>query len=166
MCGIAGEIVMGGRAADTEAVAAMSARLADPVQARRQHDDGMGAGGAGAVPRSGPRRTRCRVPARPEGVAGGKGVLKDAARRLLPSAVIDRPKGYFPVSALRRLDEDMVTLVRDALLAPEAQERPVFEPRLVERLLADPNARHTRVGGNVLWQVGLLELWLQQHGVG
>jgi asparagine synthase (glutamine-hydrolysing) len=36
----------------------------------------------------------------------------------------------------------------------------------VQRLLDEPNEHYTRVGGNVLWQVGLLELWLQHHGVG
>ena len=30
---------------------------------------------------------------------GGKGVLKEAARGVVPDAVIDRPKGYFPVPA-------------------------------------------------------------------
>ena len=97
---------------------------------------------------------------------GGKGVLKDLGRRLLPREVIDRPKGYFPVPGLRALDDGMVAMVRDALLSPEARERAVFAPAVVDRLLAEPNARHTRVGGNVLWQVGLLELWLQHHGVG
>src|ERR1700712_2943662 len=57
-------------------------------------------------------------------------------------------------------------MVRDALHAPEARERAIFDPAVVDRLLAEPNERHTRVGGNVLWQVGLLELWLQHHGVG
>jgi asparagine synthase (glutamine-hydrolysing) len=33
---------------------------------------------------------------------GGKGVLKDASRSLLPSEVIDRTKGYFPVPGIRR----------------------------------------------------------------
>jgi asparagine synthase (glutamine-hydrolysing) len=97
---------------------------------------------------------------------GGKGVLKDLGRRLLPSEVIDRPKGYFPVPGLRNLDEGLQGLVRDALRSPAARERGLFEPAVVDRLLADPNGQHTRVGGNVLWQVGLLELWLQHHGVG
>ena len=35
---------------------------------------------------------------------GGKGVLKEAARRVIPSEVIDRPKGYFPVPALTHLE--------------------------------------------------------------
>jgi hypothetical protein len=35
---------------------------------------------------------------------GGKGVLKEAARGVVPDAVIDRPKGYFPVPAIRHLE--------------------------------------------------------------
>src|SRR5215213_6171739 len=35
---------------------------------------------------------------------GGKGVIKEAARRVLPADVIDRPKGYFPVPAITHLE--------------------------------------------------------------
>ncbi len=35
---------------------------------------------------------------------GGKGVLKTAARGVVPDAVIDRPKGYFPVPAISHLE--------------------------------------------------------------
>lgn len=96
----------------------------------------------------------------------GKGVLKDLGRRMLPAAVIDRPKGYFPVPGLRHLDEPMQALLRDALLALDARTRDVLEPGVVHRLLDAPNHQYTPVGGNVLWQVGLLELWLREHAVG
>ncbi len=96
---------------------------------------------------------------------GGKGVLKQAARRVLPSEVIDRPKGYFPVPALTHLEGPYLDLVRDALYAPEAKERGLFRPDAVDRLLADPNGRLTPLHGNELWQMGLLELWLQRHGI-
>ncbi len=33
------------------------------------------------------------------------------------------------------------------------------------RLLADPNGRLTPLRGNELWQIALLELWLQRHGI-
>src|SRR4029079_16751976 len=33
---------------------------------------------------------------------GGKGVLKRASRGIVPDAVIDRTKGYFPVPAIRQ----------------------------------------------------------------
>nr|WP_256444570.1 N-acetylglutaminylglutamine amidotransferase [Aquihabitans sp. G128] len=95
----------------------------------------------------------------------GKGVLKEAARRVVPNEVIDRPKGYFPVPALKHLQGPYLSLVRDALHAPEAKERGLFRPGAVERLFADPNGQLTPLRGNQLWQLGLLELWLQEHGI-
>jgi asparagine synthase (glutamine-hydrolysing) len=96
---------------------------------------------------------------------GGKGVLKEAARQVIPAEVIDRPKGYFPVPALTHLEGPYLDLVRDALYAPQAKERGLFRPEAVERLLSDPNGRLTPLRGNELWQIGLLELWLQHHGI-
>ncbi|HEX2577504.1 MAG TPA: N-acetylglutaminylglutamine amidotransferase [Aquihabitans sp.] len=96
---------------------------------------------------------------------GGKGVLKEAARRVVPAEVIDRPKGYFPVPALKHLQGPYLDLVRSALHAPEAKARGLFRPDAVDRLLADPNGQLTPLRGNQLWQLGLLELWLQRHGI-
>ena len=101
----------------------------------------------------------------------GKGVLKEAARRVIPSEVIDRPKGYFPVPALKYLQGPYLELVRDALHAPTAKARGLFQPAYVDELIAgherpdggtDP-AHLTPLRGNKLWQLGLLELWLQAH---
>ncbi|WP_327023636.1 N-acetylglutaminylglutamine amidotransferase [Micromonospora sp. NBC_01739] len=96
---------------------------------------------------------------------GGKGVLKEVARQVLPTEVIDRPKGYFPVPALRNVDGPIRELVVEALRAPAARERALFRPEYVDRLLADPQAAQAAAGSNKLWQLGLLELWLQTHGV-
>ncbi len=96
---------------------------------------------------------------------GGKGVLKQAARQVIPSEVIDRPKGYFPVPALTHLEGGFLDRVREALMAPAAKDRGLFRPEVVERLLRDPNAALTPLGGNPLWQIALLEMWLQAHGL-
>ena len=96
---------------------------------------------------------------------GGKGVLKQAARRVVPSEVIDRPKGYFPVPALTHLEGGFLDRVRDALTASAARERGLFRPEVVDRLLADPNGSLTPLGGNPLWQLALLEMWLQGRGL-
>jgi asparagine synthase (glutamine-hydrolysing) len=106
-----------------------------------------------------------RVPAELKLAQDGKGVLKDAARGVIPDAVIDREKGYFPVPALKQLRGPYVELVREALHDPSARERGIFDPQVVDRLLAAPNHHMTNLGGNVLWQVGVLELWLQARGV-
>ncbi|WP_026876971.1 N-acetylglutaminylglutamine amidotransferase [Jiangella gansuensis] len=93
----------------------------------------------------------------------GKGVLKEAGRRVIPHGVIDRPKGYFPVPALKYLQGRYLELVDDALHSAAARDRGLFRPEYVDRLLADPNAELTPLRGNRLWQLGLLELWLQTH---
>ena len=49
---------------------------------------------------------------------GGKGVLKRAARGVVPDAVIDRPKGYFPVPALSHLEGPVLELVARRAHAP------------------------------------------------
>jgi asparagine synthase (glutamine-hydrolysing) len=96
---------------------------------------------------------------------GGKGVLKALGRRIIPPEVIDRPKGYFPVPALTHLEGKVLDLVRDALLSDAAAARDLFDRRAVEALLAAPNDHLTPLRGNSLWQLGLLELWLQEHGI-
>jgi asparagine synthase (glutamine-hydrolysing) len=95
----------------------------------------------------------------------GKGPLKRAARGLVPDAVIDRPKGYFPVPALVQLEGPYLELVRDALTDPRARDRGLWEPAYVDRLLAEPNEHQTPSGANKLWQLGALELWLQARGL-
>ncbi len=96
---------------------------------------------------------------------GGKGVLKQAARRVVPAEVIDRPKGYFPVPALTHLEGGFLDRVRDALTSDAAKARGLFRPEVVRAMLADPNASLTPLGGNPLWQLGLLEMWLQARGL-
>jgi len=97
---------------------------------------------------------------------GGKGVLKDAARGVVPDEVIDRTKGYFPVPAIRHLEGPMLQTVRDALSAPAARRRNLFRMEYVDALLKDPNTPRTTLGANQLWQLALLEMWLQDKGVG
>ncbi|MGD8195340.1 N-acetylglutaminylglutamine amidotransferase [Herbiconiux sp. P18] len=96
---------------------------------------------------------------------GGKGVLKRASRGVVPDAVIDRTKGSFPVPAIRQLAGPYLERVREALTAPEARERGLYDPATVERLLADPNSERTALGSNSLWQLALLEMWLQERGI-
>ncbi|MFG2164476.1 N-acetylglutaminylglutamine amidotransferase [Micromonospora chersina] len=96
---------------------------------------------------------------------GGKGVLKEVARSVLPAEVIDRPKGYFPVPALRNVDGPVRDLVAEALAAPAARRRGLFRPEYVAELLAEPDRAQAAAGSNKLWQLGLLELWLQAHGI-
>jgi asparagine synthase (glutamine-hydrolysing) len=93
--------------------------------------------------------------------SGGKGVLKDASRALLPSEVIDRTKGYFPVPTIRHLHGEMLDMVRDALTNEAARTRGLYRCDTVDALLATPNETRTTLGANALWQLAVLEMWLQ-----
>ncbi|MFZ0255503.1 MAG: N-acetylglutaminylglutamine amidotransferase [Gammaproteobacteria bacterium] len=106
-----------------------------------------------------------RIPAKHKVPNGGKYVLKEAARRVIPSAVIDRPKGYFPVPALKYIEGDYLNFVGDILSADQARTRGLFRADYVDALLAAPKAHITALRGSKLWQIALLEYWLQQHNI-
>jgi asparagine synthase (glutamine-hydrolysing) len=95
---------------------------------------------------------------------GGKGVLKQLARSVIPAEVIDRKKGYFPVPPLVHLDPRVVDTLRDALLSPKAKARDLFQPEHVRHVLDHP-LELTTLRYNKLWTLGILELWLQTHGI-
>jgi asparagine synthase (glutamine-hydrolysing) len=106
-----------------------------------------------------------RIPPEAKLADGGKGVLKRAARGVVPDEVIDRTKGYFPVPAIRQLHGPYLERVRAALTDPVARGRGLFRADAVDALLADPNSTRTTLGSNELWQLAVLELWLQEHGI-
>lgn len=97
--------------------------------------------------------------------SGGKGVLKAAARGVVPDGIIDRPKGYFPVPAIRHLAGPFLDRVRDAVTDPVAVRRGLVRRDWLDAMLADPNTTRTNLGSNALWQVALLEMWLQERGI-
>ncbi|MDX5371131.1 MAG: N-acetylglutaminylglutamine amidotransferase [Pseudomonadaceae bacterium] len=105
-----------------------------------------------------------RIPARFKLGDGGKQVLKEAARQVIPHAVIDRPKGYFPVPGLKHLEGATLDWVRELLLDP-SQDRGLFEPAMLDRLLSDPQGQLTPLRGSKLWQLAALHLWLDQQGL-
>ena len=106
-----------------------------------------------------------RIPARHKIAQGGKYVLKEAARSVVPAAVIDRPKGYFPVPALKYLRGDFLDYVRGMLESPRAEARGLFRRDAVQRMLANPDNAITPLRGSTLWQLALLEAWLQTNGL-
>jgi len=106
-----------------------------------------------------------RIPAELKIRGGGKHILKEAAREVVPSEIVDRPKGYFPVPALKYLRGPFLKFVRDTLNEPVARKRDLFKRDYVDRLLADPERYLTPKSHSKLWQVAVLESWLQTQGI-
>jgi len=105
------------------------------------------------------------IPPRMKVGGSGKHILKEAARELLPDAIIDREKGYFPVPELKYLRGPSLEYVRDALNSRKARERGLFRRRYIDRLLDEPERHLTPLNGSKLWQVAVLEGWLQTHDI-
>jgi asparagine synthase (glutamine-hydrolysing) len=93
----------------------------------------------------------------------GKHVLKTIARGLVPDAVIDRRKGYFPMPALKYVRGEFLDFMKDILNSQACRERGLYRRAYVDRLLGAPESHHTRIQGSKLWHLALLEFWLQRH---
>lgn len=93
--------------------------------------------------------------------SGGKHPLKAIARGLLPDAVIDRPKGYFPMPALKYVRGEFLEFMRGILNSERCRARGLVQRAYVEKLLAAPEQYMTPLAGSKLWHLALLEYWLQ-----
>jgi asparagine synthase (glutamine-hydrolysing) len=92
---------------------------------------------------------------------GGKFPLKHIARGLLPDAVIDRPKAYFPTPALKYPRGAFLTFIQDALNSTACRQRGLYNRAYVDKLLDSPLDYFTPLNGNKLWHLAALEYWLQ-----
>ena len=96
---------------------------------------------------------------------GGKGVLKRSAagscRRR--SSTVPRATSRCPRSPTSRARCSTWSATRWPASRPASAG--CSAPSTSRELLDDPNGELTPLGGNKLWQLGLLELWLQTHAV-
>ena len=138
-----------------------------PRQAGRQHDDGVGPGGPGAVPRPRAGRARGPVPAGAQARRGrqgrpqGRRAQRHAARGHRPAqGVLPRAGHHAPAGqGARRRPR------RPA--RPGGQERGLFADDYVQQLVRRPERRRSRrCAATSCGSSGLLERWLQTHEVG
>jgi asparagine synthase (glutamine-hydrolysing) len=93
--------------------------------------------------------------------SGGKHILKNIARGLIPDSVIDRPKGYFPMPALKYVRGEFLDFMRDILESSACRQRGIFDRSYIDKLLMAPDKYFTKLQGSKLWHMALLELWFQ-----
>ena len=84
-----------------------------------------------------------RIPPEHKLAQGGKGVLKEAARLVIPSEVIDRKKGYFPVPALKYIQGPYLEMVREVLTNQAARDRGLFDRGYLDTLFGNPTEHIT-----------------------
>jgi len=91
----------------------------------------------------------------------GKYPLKKIARELLPSSVIDRKKGYFPMPALKHVQGDFLEFMSDILTSSACLNRGVFNQNYVDKVINSPRDYMTALNGSRLWHLALFEFWMQ-----
>ena len=96
---------------------------------------------------------------------GGKGVLKDVARLVVPHEVIDRPKGYFPVPRSSTSTAPIWTWSGTPWRRCRRASAACSGKTTSSSCSPRPEKHITPLRGSELWQVALLEIWLQNHGI-
>jgi asparagine synthase (glutamine-hydrolysing) len=91
-----------------------------------------------------------------------KHILKEAAKGLVPSQILERRKQGFgaPIDVWFRTSPR--ELFADVLLSARARQRGYFEPRFVERLVHEHTAGR-RDHAARLWALLVFELWHRQY---
>ena len=102
-----------------------------------------------------------KMPANLKMKQDGKYPLKKIARELLPSSVIDRKKGYFPMPALKHVQGDFLEFMSDILTSSACLNRGVFNQNYVEKVINSPRDYMTALNGSRLWHLALFEFWMQ-----
>jgi asparagine synthase (glutamine-hydrolysing) len=86
-----------------------------------------------------------------------KHILKDVARSLVPSQLIDRPKMGFGIPRAEWLRTGMKELVIDTLTDTTATQRGWFNPKEVSKVIDTHMAGEDK--DNLIWSMLMLELW-------
>jgi asparagine synthase (glutamine-hydrolysing) len=87
-----------------------------------------------------------------------KWILREAARDILPPAILARPKMGFPVPFARWMRAEWTDVARDVLLDRRTRHRGIVDTAAVEHLIT-AHAEGRTEGGDALWSLMNLELW-------
>jgi asparagine synthase (glutamine-hydrolysing) len=91
-----------------------------------------------------------------------KHILKEAAKGLLPSAILDRRKQGFGVPIDVWFRSSSREMFANVLLSARARQRGYFEPRFVERLVREHETGR-RDHAARLWALLVFELWHRRY---
>lgn len=92
---------------------------------------------------------------------GGKIVLRRVAAKLLPDAVLRKPKTGFGVPLGRWLRRDLASIVGSTLLDDRVARRGMLRPAAL-RAMVDDHLAGRRDWSNRLWALLMLELWFRR----
>ncbi|HEX5123975.1 MAG TPA: asparagine synthase C-terminal domain-containing protein [Rhodanobacteraceae bacterium] len=91
-------------------------------------------------------------------------LFKRAMAGILPEATIRKKKQGFglPTAVWLRHDKEFQSMVRDVLFDQRARERGWFEPKFIDKLIAE-HIEGSWDYSSEIWRLLVLELWLRKH---
>jgi asparagine synthase (glutamine-hydrolysing) len=89
---------------------------------------------------------------------------KDAMRGFLPDEILNKTKHGFglPFGDWLRSDARLADLINSHLSNLKA--RRIVRPEFIDRLIADQKTGHAMYYGYAIWDLAMLEAWMQAHG--
>ena len=95
------------------------------------------------------------------GAAGGKLILKQAVKDLLPTEILHKPKTGFSIPIANWLRTDLAPMLRETLLDETSLRRGLFERSFLEKMINE-HIENRRDWSNRLWSFLFLELWFRE----
>jgi asparagine synthase (glutamine-hydrolysing) len=93
--------------------------------------------------------------------SGGKVILRQAVRDLLPPGIADRPKTGFGVPLAAWFRTELAGLLRETLLSDRSRRRGLFVPAFLARMVNE-QVSGRRDWSSRLWALLWLELWFRE----
>lgn len=93
---------------------------------------------------------------------GGKLILKNAVRDLLPAEIINKRKSGFGIPIDQWFRNELSPLLKEALLDGTSMRRGLFEQRLLQKMVNE-HIEGRRDWSNRLWAFLFLELWFREY---
>lgn len=93
--------------------------------------------------------------------SGGKIILKNAVKNLLPPEILNKPKTGFGIPLARWLRTDLASVLKESLLDETSVRRGLFEQKLLKKMVNE-HIEGRRDWSNRLWAFLFLELWFRE----
>jgi asparagine synthase (glutamine-hydrolysing) len=93
--------------------------------------------------------------------AGGKTILKNAVKDLLPVEILNKPKTGFGMPVAKWFRSSLMPLLKDSLLDDTSARRGLFDQRLLQKMVNE-HIDGRRDWSNRLWAFLFLELWFRE----
>jgi asparagine synthase (glutamine-hydrolysing) len=90
-----------------------------------------------------------------------KYILKKVAERLMPAAMVHRPKMGFSIPVNHWLRGQWMAKSNDLIMGARTRERGIFRESFLQRVI-DEHQTGKRDNSSIMWSLMMLEMWFRE----